>query len=87
MLKHYVGVKRRPEKALTSFNLGHNPKEIVSSLVRYSGGYLYPSVKEIPFWGEKAPLIKLLGYIRMFGIKKFATISSIRILNIINGHS
>ncbi|TLD90032.1 DUF2972 domain-containing protein [Helicobacter sp. MIT 03-1614] len=50
MLKHYVGVKRRPEKALTSFNLGHNPKEIVSSLVRYSGGYLYPSVKEIPFW-------------------------------------
>ncbi len=50
MLKHYVGVKRRPKKALTSFNLGHNPKEIVSSLVRYSGGYLYPSVKEIPFW-------------------------------------
>ncbi len=45
------------------------------------------NLKEIPFWGEKAPLIKLLGYIRMFGIKKFATISSIRILNIINGHS
>ena len=45
------------------------------------------NLKEIPFWGEKAPLIKLVGYIRMFGIKKFATISSIRILNIINGHS